>query len=628
MNLLEIIDRIGQDEFKAASWARNVGADVSGRGGRRTSIAAARAALAAARSQRLAKLRRSGARTQRVVAASHNAAATWGSSVNGVAPAVLRRLRASAARAFVRLSRGQSASKAMCAVGGAALNPAARINAAPIVEWATAVWTGFPKRSVLRQALAGAQKALAAKGGAWTWSKATTAAHGFLLTLDRVGWAAASERCLRTACGATVDMLRLPPAAIQRLVHEASSSWEQRDSVGGGATDVISWYPLKRLGFGLRQVAWSARHRAAFVKNISGTPWPGLEKGSGGQSDFRCLFCGEEGDGFHLAYLCQHFAEHRAQQTSAALRRAAGKVADQPDVRRSFARGALPRGTALAPEAKGGADAAISWVNQPASGIMSSAIFTDGAVYGVAAGLPRAGYSMVMVDDTVELLAACYGPLPADLCPSQTIADAEDFALAALATCAVAPMRIYTDRADTVKVAGGAEAAATKASCARAHLWSRFFAAFGGDTDVQVIKTLAHASAGDVAAGRSTAWERRGNDHADRLAKLGAQAHGLTRTHVAEAAVLGSIAFQAARWAGEVRVLAQQALQRGHHAARRPQRRMATLALETRGPKRQKAQPGVHPGQGSLWRGRGEEATRPEDDDHGGHKVAFAAVQG
>ena len=190
--------------------------------------------------------------------------------------------------------------------------------------------------------------------------------------------------------------------------------------------------------------------------------------------------------------------------------------------------------------------------------------------------------------------------------------------------CAV----VYTDRADTVKTAGGAETAATKASSAREHLWTRFFAAFGGDPDVQVFKTKAHASAGDVEAGRSTAWERRGNDHADRLAKLGAQAHGLTRTHIAEAEVLGSIAFQAARWAGEVRVLAQQALESGHHVERRPRRRQPLIALETRGPKRQKAQPGENPGQGSQWRRRSEDATRPEDDDLGGHKVAFATVQG
>jgi hypothetical protein len=157
----DIIKLIGQTEFKAASWARNVGADVSGRGGRRTSIAAARTALAASRSRRLGKLRRCGARTQRVLAASHNAAAIWGCSVNGVAPAALRRMRSSAARAFMSLSRGQCASRAMSAVGCDGLNPAGALNAAPIVEWATAVWTGFPARGILRLALEGARRTLA-----------------------------------------------------------------------------------------------------------------------------------------------------------------------------------------------------------------------------------------------------------------------------------------------------------------------------------------------------------------------------------------------------------------------------------------------------------------------------------
>ena len=210
----------------------------------------------------------------------------------------------------------------------------------------------------------------------------------------------------------------------------------------------------------------------------------------------------------------------------------------------------------MAPAAKTTENAIICWENQPADSIMSGMVFTDGAVCGCAAGFPRAGYAVVMVDPTGALLAACYGLVPADVCPGQTIADAEDFALASLATCAIAPLRIYTDRADTVKTACGAEAAATKASCTRAHLWSRCFAAFGGDADVQVFKTLAHASLGDVEAGRSTHWERRGNEHAYRLAKRGAQAHGLMQSHLDEAAVLDSVGFQAARCAGEVRVLA------------------------------------------------------------------------
>ena len=148
----------------------------------------------------------------------------------------------------------------MSALGCDNLNLAGGINAGPIVEWATAIWTGFPARSILRLALSGARQQLAHKSGVWSWSRATTPAHAFLLTLDRIGWSAASERSLRTHTGFTFDLLRLPPAAVHRLVLEATAAWEQRDSVGGGPTDVVAWKPLQRLGHGPRPSAWTARH--------------------------------------------------------------------------------------------------------------------------------------------------------------------------------------------------------------------------------------------------------------------------------------------------------------------------------------------------------------------------------
>ena len=126
--------------------------------------------------------------------------------------------------------------------------------------------------------------------------------------------------------------------------------------------------------------------------------------------------------------------------------------------------------------------------------------------------------------------------------------------------------------------------------------------------------------------GRTTHWERRGNEHADRLAKLGAVAHGLTKTHLAEAAVLSSLAFQAARCAGEARVLVQDAMQRGHHQPRRPRSRLPGLLLESRGPKRLKAQPGGQAGPDSAWCSA-PAAAQPDCDEFGGHKVALAAVR-
>ena len=41
-------------------------------------------------------------------------------------------------------------------------------------------------------------------------------------------------------------------------------------------------------------------------------------------------------------------------------------------------------------------------------------------------------------------------------------------------------------------------------------------------------KTRGHATLEDIEEGRSTFWERAGNGHADRFAKLGARKHGFT----------------------------------------------------------------------------------------------------
>eukprot|EP00973_Karenia_brevis_P048667 6754862-Karenia_brevis.AAC.1 len=74
------------------------------------------------------------------------------------------------------LSQGQSAARTLRAAGCKNLDPGLELNAGPIVEWATAVWSGFPSRSVLRLALDGARKTARARNGRPSWAKATHAA--------------------------------------------------------------------------------------------------------------------------------------------------------------------------------------------------------------------------------------------------------------------------------------------------------------------------------------------------------------------------------------------------------------------------------------------------------------------
>eukprot|EP00973_Karenia_brevis_P087651 12156468-Karenia_brevis.AAC.1 len=74
-----VVARVGQDVICPANWARNVGVDVSGRAGRRRNIASQRIAKAQNRSKKINRLRRTGARVERLVAAGVNAVGLWGS---------------------------------------------------------------------------------------------------------------------------------------------------------------------------------------------------------------------------------------------------------------------------------------------------------------------------------------------------------------------------------------------------------------------------------------------------------------------------------------------------------------------------------------------------------------------
>jgi hypothetical protein len=141
----------------------------------------------------------------------------------------------------------------------------------------------------------------------------------------------------------------------------------------------------------------------------------------------------------------------------------------------------------------------------------------------------------------------------------------------------------------------------------------RYFTAFEGE-EVRVLKTLAHASAGDVDAGRTTEWERRGNIHADKYAKLGAAMHGMSQQHLHQLAAFGSLAEQTVRWGAEMFRARQQL------AAPITCRSAAglTRAMRSSGGRKRHAriEPGVGPGPRLEWQcdGDGDAAALGEGD--------------
>ena len=207
--------------------------------------------------------------------------------------------------------------------------------------------------------------------------------------------------------------------------------------------------------------------RAAYLVNASSHGWP-CTSYSGSQAT--CLLCGEAGGGFRLAYRCLALAAKRHHATSGRLRACAARLGDG-EAREAFARGLFPDAACLVPPGHTEATAAVVWSGTAPNGALTGRVFTDGSAVGVRAGLPRAGFSAVMVDLDGWPIASIHGPVPVDICPAQTVADAEDYALAQLATYGMAPMTVHVDRAQTVAMAQGAEEVALGPSSVRAHRW-------------------------------------------------------------------------------------------------------------------------------------------------------------
>ena len=203
------------------------------------------------------------------------------------------------------------------------------------------------------------------------------------------------------------------------------------------------------------------------------------------------------------------------------------------------------------PEAKNSVRAGVSWVQKPRSGKLTGNLFLDGsAMHSRWPGCGRAGWGVVQLSDQGWLTAAAYGPVPEDEAPQQQARDGEDYAAFMLTLLAEPPSKVYVDCSGTVGCLTAPPAFSRGAANERAHLWTRFWAAYDSG-DFECVKTKARTSLMDVEKGVTTHWQRKGNMLADKYAKLGARDHGLTDEHMDMYSGLRSLAVEAARWAGD-----------------------------------------------------------------------------
>ena len=221
-----------------------------------------------------------------------------------------------------------------------------------------------------------------------------------------------------------------------------------------------------------------------------------------------------------------------------------------PGAAEFFARGIFPDPAALFPRRGIAAENRVRWVNRPADGRLKGLLFLDGSSFWPRLGAAkRAGWAIVQTTAEGDLVSAAYGPVAFDQCPFQEARDGEDFAAHMCAYLTEGPVDAFIDCQGTLDSIIKGEAYANRSGNERAHLWGPFHAAFD-DGRLTAHKTKGHATTNDVECGRSTHWERKGNNWPDKYAKMGAELHGVTEADAWLCRGLTMIAFEAATWAG------------------------------------------------------------------------------
>ncbi|CAK0891345.1 unnamed protein product, partial [Prorocentrum cordatum] len=475
--------------FKRGLQARNLGTDanITRRG---VHEGAVRAASGLRRGRRLGVLRSAGAATELVHRAGPTAAMLWGRTVTGVPDRELHSWRLAAVRSAGKFPKGASLGfrlRVVEVMKSIDLDPSPALLRAAVQMAASLLQSGEVPLRMFESAVQEAMQRHA--GAAAPWAHCRTPVDALALSLSRVGWKLVQGARLATDDGHLLDLRMLGPRELGLLAAAGArraSDKSELARLGHGALPQSSlfWEAFAEvLGPGSKL---SHREKAAVVSFLSNAHWPQTRLHAAGEREHaRCCACeAPRGSLWHRLFECPVLAGARSDAM------------------------------------------AVMWCNRPADGLLGGRLYLDGSALDPEhESLRRAGWSIVQCDSDGYMECAVYGSVRQDLCPFQTAKDGEDFAVWMLSRFLGPSVdEILIDCASTVSCLTMGKKYATATSKPNAHLWEGIYASLDVDT-LKVTKVAAHCTARDVMDGKITEADLRGNGHADRWAKAGAELH-------------------------------------------------------------------------------------------------------
>ena len=447
----------------------------------------------------------------------------YGVGVCGAAESTVRAARKLACSAMGEM-RGRST---FARLKLAALDIGAYLTVDPIVEWAKAAWDKVVSRAELTAAwrLACSEVGLAER----PFHAVRGPAGATMASATRLGWKMPSPFSFIDDSGAIIMLDAICPKDLER---HARRALEDRDAAASSLAARIGGVPdLEALRDTIVSKAISGTAVAGSLRALGEGGWWTQERlflqGTTGITDPHCRAClpaaGSDatpavGTLWHRCCQCPAMDDirqrHRNQDIIKKARSDEGKLDSL------FVHGvpkAMPRG----PTPRAAPRVCVGTVS-PENVTLSGNVFTDGAMRGKApASARRSGWAAVQVDSEAAVVQGLFGPCP-DLHP--TAFRAELWAAVQALQHARVPVKLHVDNQGVVDGWRRGRGWCTAAARPAADLWKLFWSAadnIGADGGIDVVKVKGHATDADVQAGRSTAYLRLGNAHADHFAGKG-----------------------------------------------------------------------------------------------------------
>ena len=464
-------------------------------------------------SKRLPRIRQLGSGAARhIVKTGVGPTMRYGASACGITNTTLRAVRNFSCGAIGEM-RGRSTFARLTL---ASYDVGALMATDPIVQWAKAVWDRLVVKEDMRDSWKKAMVEVAT--AVRPFGAVVGPAGAMVASALRIGWKVPSPHHLQMADGVLLNLHEVAPKDVQLLATRDLMHVEARASSlvssVGGPPDLV---PLRDFIKGKR----SSKVVAALRALGEGGWWTQermYEANMSGVESNLCQVChGQVGTLYHRFCGCPGISE--LMEDSKGFGEVLGMARSALHSDDPLFKTGVPvlQGTSKPP------GLVTRWCGGRVTDdpTFTGDVFSDGSVVGgCRKGDERAGWAAVKADDQGKVVFGVYGTCP-DFFP--TSLRAELWGVLQTLRHAMPPIIIWVDNAGVVDGFGKGRQWCVDSARPAADLWSLVWAKVEdlGKEGIRIVKTKGHATEADLEAGRSSWWQKAGNDHADHFAKRG-----------------------------------------------------------------------------------------------------------